>query len=364
MTELFLTFNQALQLVGLGPSLFLVAFLMLTMKHFNRIVVPVLFFLGIACAFALPLITLLDTQDHARVLRATLLLGESLIPAVSFLLIVQFATGKIPSPWYWLILSVPMLGGSTLIYVSFLTTEDLCIAAGQCASAAELKTLYGVFSSGMIFLLLTSLFISKTINIQPTGGPQTHRYWLIITLIALSLLMSAMDLAELSGHMSPEKHQLVASIVRIAYIYLVMTSIFRVFDPQFEIDAARVPTVAEYVPSDQDEKLAQKIRSLLEDQKLYREMGFSREKLAKAAATSEHQLSKVINRSFGKNFNRLINFYRVEEAKERLSKEAVSITVIAFEVGFNSIASFNRVFKEETNLSPTEYREHMHRLSS
>ncbi len=32
------------------------------------------------------------------------------------------------------------------------------------------------------------------------------------------------------------------------------------------------------------------------------------------------------------------------------------VTQIAFDVGFNSLASFNRVFKETTGQSPTEYR--------
>jgi AraC-like DNA-binding protein len=49
----------------------------------------------------------------------------------------------------------------------------------------------------------------------------------------------------------------------------------------------------------------------------------------------------------------------VEEAKQRLSDEETAVTVIAFEVGFSSIASFNRVFKGLTGMSPSAYRSRM-----
>jgi two-component system response regulator YesN len=51
----------------------------------------------------------------------------------------------------------------------------------------------------------------------------------------------------------------------------------------------------------------------------------------------------------------------VEEAKGRLIGEETPITTIAFDVGFNSIPSFNRVFKHITGLSPSEYRSHIGR---
>ncbi len=77
---------------------------------------------------------------------------------------------------------------------------------------------------------------------------------------------------------------------------------------------------------------------------------------------SRHKLSQVINSGQKKNFYKLINEFRVEEVKEKLldpKYEHYSILGIAMECGFNSKASFNRIFKEETNLTPTAYKKHI-----
>ena len=61
---------------------------------------------------------------------------------------------------------------------------------------------------------------------------------------------------------------------------------------------------------------------------------------------------------FGKNFNDFVNAYRVEAFKAMLKEnkhEQLSLLGIAQECGFNSKATFNRVFKKLTNTSPTEY---------
>jgi AraC-like DNA-binding protein len=53
-----------------------------------------------------------------------------------------------------------------------------------------------------------------------------------------------------------------------------------------------------------------------------------------------------------------MNTYRVEEVKRRIntpSSHHLTLTSIAFESGFNSKATFNRVFKQQTGLTPLQY---------
>ncbi len=60
----------------------------------------------------------------------------------------------------------------------------------------------------------------------------------------------------------------------------------------------------------------------------------------------------------GKTFSEFLNEYRVNEVKEKLKTEDRSlqtILAIALDSGFNSKASFNRVFKKHTGLTPSEY---------
>jgi AraC-like DNA-binding protein len=72
-----------------------------------------------------------------------------------------------------------------------------------------------------------------------------------------------------------------------------------------------------------------------------------------------HHLSQVINQEFGKNFFEFINTYRVEAAKALLrapAAQAGTVLDIALRAGFNSKASFNRIFKQYTGLTPTAYQ--------
>jgi two-component system response regulator YesN len=47
---------------------------------------------------------------------------------------------------------------------------------------------------------------------------------------------------------------------------------------------------------------------------------------------------------------------RIEEAKELISNELLSLKEVCYEVGYNDPNYFSRVFKKVTGMSPTEYR--------
>ena len=83
--------------------------------------------------------------------------------------------------------------------------------------------------------------------------------------------------------------------------------------------------------------------------------------LAKLTNIQEHQLSALIIQTMGyKNFREFLNSYRLEQVEAALSdpnQDRASITTIAFDAGFNSIPSFNRVFKARFDMAPSQYRD-------
>ena len=100
------------------------------------------------------------------------------------------------------------------------------------------------------------------------------------------------------------------------------------------------------------------VRKLMEDEKAYLNPELNLSDLAKMAKMTRGQLSEVINSGFGKNFNDFVNEYRVKAFKNMLKEDKhkhLSLLGIAQECGFNSKATFNRVFKKLTSYSPTEY---------
>jgi AraC-like DNA-binding protein len=68
----------------------------------------------------------------------------------------------------------------------------------------------------------------------------------------------------------------------------------------------------------------------------------------------------VINEGLGhRNFHTFLNRYRIDEAKAALSdlsQRDVPVLTIAMDAGFQSIGPFNRAFKADTGITPTEFR--------
>jgi AraC-like DNA-binding protein len=354
------TLTQALQLVGLVPCLFLIFFLATLASRNSQAVVPILYFIALACGFVLPLISLYPPVAENPLIKGALLFGESMLVGFSFLLILQFLMGRIPPMFYWLVLAIPLFGSGVLIFADMMQLEHNCLGKQACYDTASAKTLYSIFSSALIFLLLI-YYSALSTGLNQDDVNRKHKYWLVIALILLNLFVLAIDLARLSEHITAGEADFARTMLRLTFIYLVITSLFRVFYPSLVSQVITFATApAMQHDPEADKPHVDKIRQLLEGDRIYREMRLNRASLADKVGINEHALSRIINHYYGKNFNDLVNGYRIEEAKIRLKDEPTQqVTVIGFEVGFNSIASFNRVFKEKVGLSPSEWRSGM-----
>ena len=105
--------------------------------------------------------------------------------------------------------------------------------------------------------------------------------------------------------------------------------------------------------------LAQQFMSLLKQEKHYQKPNISVDYFVELLNTNRMYLSKAINKTFKKNFSLLINEFRIQKACKMLLDDNYnnfSIEGIAVTVGFNSKTSFNRVFKIQTGLTPSDFR--------
>lgn len=83
---------------------------------------------------------------------------------------------------------------------------------------------------------------------------------------------------------------------------------------------------------------------------------FSLEDMAKNLGVSKYVLSRIFSKIFHKNFNQYLNEVRLGYACQRLENTNDTITKICMDSGFESQRTFNRVFKEQYRISPSEYR--------
>jgi AraC-like DNA-binding protein len=78
--------------------------------------------------------------------------------------------------------------------------------------------------------------------------------------------------------------------------------------------------------------------------------------VAKACNTSTFYFCKMFKKVTGINFTDYLSRVRIEKSKNLLLNPNLRVSEIAFEVGFQSLTHFNRVFKRILGQSPTEYR--------
>jgi AraC-like DNA-binding protein len=103
--------------------------------------------------------------------------------------------------------------------------------------------------------------------------------------------------------------------------------------------------------------LLQSIIELVEQEQLYLNPELTIADIAGRLNFSTKTISQTINLGLQKSFSTFINQYRVNVFKERLASgkhKHLSILGLAFECGFNSKSSFNRIFKEVTGHVPKE----------
>jgi AraC-like DNA-binding protein len=125
--------------------------------------------------------------------------------------------------------------------------------------------------------------------------------------------------------------------------------------------AAPTPPAAAPALAGEDAAAAAALDRLMREERLYREAGLTIAALAARLRLPEHRVRRLINQQLGhRNFNAFLNQWRLGDATQALSdpgQRAVPISTIALDAGFQSLGPFNRAFKAETGVTPSEFRE-------
>ncbi len=111
---------------------------------------------------------------------------------------------------------------------------------------------------------------------------------------------------------------------------------------------------------DQAQVYLEKLIRFVEEKKPYLDRDLSIQDLSSITGIPRHHITQVLNEKHGKNFFTFINEYRVREVISRFGNSKnnnFTILAIAYDSGFNSKTTFNSIFKSQTGMTPSEYRE-------
>lgn len=105
-------------------------------------------------------------------------------------------------------------------------------------------------------------------------------------------------------------------------------------------------------------ELNERLVQYMGNEKPYLNPELSLPELANSLEISRNQLSGLINQFHKKNFYEFVNQYRIDEVKKLMQdplNKHLKLISLAYDAGFNSKASFYRIFKQLAGMTPSEY---------
>ncbi len=188
----------------------------------------------------------------------------------------------------------------------------------------------------------------------------THRWFTqysfrFAALTILFWLLSIVATVFLQFFQNPDGNivAMVFTYVLAAYVfiagYMSLSQFFNKWKPEAQKPKCR---------NQNSDVLSVEVHRLMKEEKLFADPDFNLEMLAHRLGISVFQTSQLLNQTMNTRFHALVNSYRVNEVKTKLKSNdnrKFTLLAIAFDCGFNSKSSFNRVFKEFTGKTPGEF---------
>jgi AraC-like DNA-binding protein len=214
-------------------------------------------------------------------------------------------------------------------------------------------------------LVFAGLAMSQAIISWRIDLIERRRRLRLFVVVASALYIAVNAAAQLAGvpRTAPAEGSLAGSIGLLAIAGGAAWLLLRVgSETLFPVLAeGRPPARAPEPPTDDaDQRVLATLGHVMTSERAYRQDGLTIATLAGQVGVPEYKLRRLINQGLGhRNFNSFVNSYRVAEVKAALAdphQAQVPVLTIALDAGFNSLGPFNRAFKAETGLTPTDYR--------
>ena len=238
------------------------------------------------------------------------------------------------------------------------------LGAVECVAGSRILSI-ALTSSSIVFAALAVVPTLTTWQGDLLEGRRRLRLFIVIASATYSALTA---IAYLTGDIDPTKGPstplaavaLVAIVAPIAWLTLGLRPSQGLFatlaEPVVAPALTAAPSPAEVVNPAQVAALE---RAMTVD-RIYRQDGLAIAQLAERLGMPEYRLRRLINQALGyRNFSSFLNFYRIADAKAALADPAqaeVPVLTIALDAGFSSLGPFNRAFKAETGMTPSEFR--------
>ena len=195
----------------------------------------------------------------------------------------------------------------------------------------------------------------KTLNIfrlQVTNNVLVN--WYRIILISYSVFLVLHLIYFLIQPLGQFNFSLINQLSMLAMTFIIQSIAFKLMDKSSVFDT-KVPDLSNLEKRKAHENW---IINKFELDKVYLDDHLSLQKFSDSVSLPQPYVSEIINQKFNCSFKKLVNQYRLKEAKsimEKTNNTKIKLIDIAYQAGFNNKVSFYRAFREFENISPSEY---------
>lgn len=255
-----------------------------------------------------------------------------------------------PRTWHWLAIAA-------LTAVHLWRGADMGLHAGQVPAddlAGALNALPFLLDLVFIVAALVRAKAGKADDLEEAR--RRFRDLMVTAIGGYMVLVTGLSIYLFYRQPAPLVDFLIAAgTVFLIFGFLLMTAKMqnRLFAGPPRAEPAPEPDAAE-------DQLHAALKRCMEQESGYRTPGLTITALAEKLGAPEYRLRRLINGRLGhRNFNDFVNGYRLAEARRRLADPEIvrtPVLTIALDAGFQSIGPFNRAFKDDTGMTPVEYR--------
>lgn len=125
-----------------------------------------------------------------------------------------------------------------------------------------------------------------------------------------------------------------------------------------DLDIAQEISEKQSVDAENFDGELSKLIKLMESDQAYLDSQLTLYSLSDLSGIPQYRLSKALNNTLKQNFFEFVNSYRVKHVKKMIDEgmgKQMNLLGIAMDSGFNSKASFNRIFKKIEGMTPSQY---------
>lgn len=251
--------------------------------------------------------------------------------------------------------------------VGLLLCDGAAYAVNEITSLAPYKSVFVAIYltlSGSMMLHLAYVAIKGRGDDMVEARRKFRLYFVLALVVIVTLIIFSEKIVGNSNSVwfNTARAAAIFPLVLAAVIWMLRA------DPErlaFETLTRLAPEPAKVDP--RDHLLLQELTDKMEIEKIYTRPSLTIRELSEALKTPEHRLRSLINQGLGyRNFSTYLNGYRVDAVKHMMAdpqNSRLPVLTMAMDVGYNSLAPFNRAFKSVTGQTPTSYRQSLLKTS-